>query len=455
MKRDSLRLRLVAAVAALIALALVLAGAGLLLIFERELAARATADLDRTAKFLAAQLEPGAPPRLLQEPADPRLATAYGGLYWQVEGGGAVLRSRSLWDARLQAPPHSGPAPERQVLRLDGPDHSRLLAVRRSVTLGRRGQEAAYGILVAIDQRDLTASRDAFLALLVPSLAGLGLVLVLAMAVFVHRAMLPFRALGQQLRAVEAGQRATLSGAVPEEVRPVVDALNRLITLQDGAVERARMQAGDMAHGLKTPLAVLGALARRLRAEDRPAAAAEVEEQVQAMARQVDRALARARAGGAVALRRHGSAVRPVAEKLVALLQRLPAERVLDWQIAIPAGFVFPAESGDLTEMLGNVLDNARKWAAGTVRIGTEGSALVVEDDGPGLAPDLAESIARGRRWDESRPGTGFGLAITRDLIEAGGGRLLLQRAPQGGLRVLLQPGAAETRSANAPRQAV
>ncbi|WP_242662289.1 sensor histidine kinase [Teichococcus deserti] len=446
-RRGSLRLRLVGAAAALIVLALVLAGAGLLVIFERELAARATDDLDRTAKFIAAQLEPGPEgrPRLLQEPADLRLATAYGGLYWQVEGGGTLLRSRSLWDAQLQPPafpPGVVQGAEPEVLTLAGPERSRLLAVRRAVALGRRGAEVDYAILVAIDRRDLAASRDSFLAMLVPSLAGLGLVLVLAMAAFVHRAMLPFRALGRDLRAVEAGQRATLSGAVPDEVRPVVEALNRLVTLQERAVGRARMQAGDMAHGLKTPLAVLGALARRLRAENRAAEAAEVEEQVQAMARQVDRALARARAGGGAALRRHGTPVRPLAHKLVSVLQRLPADRAIDWRLEVAPDFTFPAEEGDLTEMLGNVLDNARKWAGGVVRLATEGGALVVEDDGPGLAPDLADSITRGQRWDESRPGTGFGLAITRDLLEGSGGALQLQRAASGGLRVLLQPAA-------------
>lgn len=441
MKRGSLRLRLVVAAAALILLALALGGAGLLLIFDRVLEARAVEELDRTAKYLSAQIEPlpDGTPRLLQEPADPRLANAYGGLYWQVEGGGALLRSRSLWDARLDLP-RAPQGAERRVEKLAGPERSRLLAVARSVALGRRGQEADYIILVAIDRRDLAASRDAFLALLVPSLAGLGLVLVLAMAAFVHAAMLPFRTLGAGLRAVEEGRRATLSGAVPEEVRPVVDALNRLITLQERAVERARMQAGDMAHGLKTPLAVLGALARRLAASGDTGRAAEVEEQIHAMSRQVDRALARARAGGAGVLRRRHSAVRPVAERLVALLRRLPAERELAWEIAIPADFTFPAEEGDLTEMLGNVLDNARKWAASRVRIGIADKALLVEDDGPGLEPALADSIARGQRWDESRPGTGFGLAITRDLVEVCGGSLRLERAPLGGLRVLLLP---------------
>ncbi|MFC3124989.1 ATP-binding protein [Pseudoroseomonas globiformis] len=440
-ERGSLRLRLSVAAAGLISLALLLGGAGLVLIVDRVMEQRAVEDLDRTAKFLAAQIEPLPDGSILlqQEPADPRLTVAYGGLYWQIGGApGVVLRSRSLWDSTLAVPQIAGEA--RHVIKLEGPGQSRLLGVARTVELGRRDTERRFDIVVAIDRRDMQASRVSFLSFLVPSLAALGLLLILAMAAFVHRAMLPFRALHDGLRDVREGHRATLSGEVPREVRPVVDALNRLVTQQEAAMERARMQAGDMAHGLKTPLAVLGTLARRLRGSGDAAAADGIEEQVLAMTRQVDRALARARASATGGLRRRGTRVRPVAEKLCGVLRRLPADRTLHWSLAVPEGFTFAADEGDLTEMLGNVLDNARKWAAAHVRLGAEGDALVVEDDGPGMSAAQAEHIARGRRWDESRPGTGFGLAITRDLAEAGGGAMRLERSAFGGLKVVLVP---------------
>ncbi|WP_232630405.1 ATP-binding protein, partial [Methylobacterium sp. Leaf118] len=153
------------------------------------------------------------------------------------------------------------------------------------------------------------------------------------------------------------------------------------------------------------------------------------------------RTLARARAvsGG---LRRRACPAAPVAERIVGALRRLPDGEALRWEIALPASLAFPGDEGDLTEILGNLLDNARKWAHRRIVVsgGAEGEAacLVVEDDGPGMSEGAIAGIARGRRWDESRPGTGFGIAIARDLVEATGAEMRLGRSDLGGLRVVL-----------------
>ncbi|TDR88174.1 sensor histidine kinase [Enterovirga rhinocerotis] len=443
MSRHSLRLRLVLAASGLVALALLLAGFGLVFIFDRILDRRTADDLDRTARYLTGQvrLSPSGSLSLPAEPADPRFATPYGGLYWQIAApGGAELRSRSLWDAKLSLPvPEAGSASRR--LDLAGPDGQRLIAVIRLFALERAGGDVPIAVAVALDRRELAGSRAEFVRLIVPSLGALGLVLALAMWVFVERALRPFHALRDDLRAIREGRRATLPENVPDEVRPLVDGLNQLIEAQDKALARARMQAGDMAHGLKTPLAVLAALARRVVGE-RPEISGAIDEQVLLMGRQVERSLARARVAAARALGRRSCPVAPVAERLVGALRRLPEADSLRWEVVIPASVAYPAEEGDVTEMLGNLLDNARKWAHRRVRIAAEHRAgrsiLTVEDDGPGMSEAAIARIGRGRRWDESVPGTGFGLAIAADIAEETGATLDLGRSPLGGLKVEL-----------------
>ncbi|MFY9291976.1 MAG: HAMP domain-containing sensor histidine kinase, partial [Methylorubrum rhodinum] len=288
MKRDSLRLRLGLAAAALIAIALALAGIGLTVILDRVLDARTADGLDRVAKLIAGQVAIGRDGTLAlpQEPPDPRFSTPYGGLYWQIEGGGHALRSRSLWDRGLGTVPDI--AVEPAVGDLDGPDGGRLIAVTRRVTIPGNGGRTALAVTVAEDRRDLAQSRATFLRLLVPSLVALFAALTLAMALFVRRALAPFRVLRADLAAVHSGARPRLPEKFPEEVRPLVADLNRLLDAQERDLERARRQAADMAHGLKTPLAVLDALARRTDTSD-PALSEEIAEQARAMARQVER----------------------------------------------------------------------------------------------------------------------------------------------------------------------
>jgi signal transduction histidine kinase len=276
---------------------------------------------------------------------------------------------------------------------------------------------------------------------LVPALAALFVVLTLALWLFVHRALAPFRVLQQDLGAVHAGTRTRLPEQFPDEVRPLVTDLNRLLDAQERALVRARAAAADMAHGLKTPLAVLDALARRTGPAD-PGLSAEIAEQARAMGGQVERALARARIAAAGDLRRRTCRVAPVAERLVATMRRLPEGDSLAWEVAVPEALAYPGEEGELMEVLGNLLDNARKWAHRRVRVtgaaSGAGLRLTVEDDGPGMSEAAITGIKRGQRWDESRPGTGFGIAIARDVAEAAGAHLAFMRSEMGGLQAAL-----------------
>ncbi|MET0313056.1 MAG: HAMP domain-containing sensor histidine kinase, partial [Hansschlegelia sp.] len=323
-------------------------------------------------------------------------------------------------------------------------DGSRFLAVFRTVRVKAGSDAPLVVIIVAMDRAQLAASREMVVRLLPISLAALAAMLALAMAAFVHRALSPFRALRDDLQRVHDGMNERLGDGYPSEVQPLVDDLNRLVAQQKEALDRARAQAADMAHGLKTPLAVLDAMARRI--EDRhPAVSAEISEQSLAMQGQVSRTLARARTASAAGLRQRRTPITPVVEQLVSAMKRLPGSERIDWRVEVPPTAVYPASEGELLEALGNLVDNARKWARSDVSIVAKASgpvgAITVEDDGPGMAAEEMAEIGRGRRWDETTPGSGFGLAITQDLAIAAGGRLTLSRGASGGLSAVISWG--------------
>lgn len=444
MRTPSLFLRLSSAAAILIVLALTLAAFGLRAIFNQEIERRAASELTQIVKVVTAQvrIDASGTPVLDVVPPDPRFDAPYGGLYWQAgTASGQRARSRSLWDFVL-AVPEDRPSGERWVRDLDGPNGSKLLAVVQDISVSSLGKDVPLQVVAAIDRSDIAASQRSLVHLLVLSLVALGVILAAAMAVFIRLALRPFDDLARGLQEIHTGSSRALTGAFPNEVQRVVDDLNRLILFQDAAVDRAKTQAGDLAHGLKTPLAVLGAVARQAAGDGRKDLAIPIDEQVVQMRRQVDRVLARARAGIAAALGRKTVAVAPIADKVVRAFERLPNSRTLEWTCNVAPDAVFPGEEGDLTEVLGNLLDNARKWAASRILLTASVSAgaliLCIEDDGQGLSQDLVPQIARGQRWDETQPGTGFGLAITRDLVEGHGGALELDRSSLGGLRAVI-----------------
>jgi len=443
MKTHSLLFRIRTAAAALIVLALSLAGFGLKAIFDSEIERRAAAELAQVIKVLAAQVRVDAngTPVLDVTPTDPRFDNAYSGLYWQVSAGSRHARSRSLWDVVLSIPRHDALG-ERQAADLVGPNASRLLGVVQDVEISAGAGPQRLQIVAAIDRADLAASQWSFFRLLLASLGALGLILIAAMSLFVRLALRPFDQLSRGLQLVHSGEARSLPGHFPDEVQPVVDDLNKLIAYQDAAIDRGRARAGDLAHGLKTPLAVLAATSRQAHDGGHRDLAAAIDEQVKQISRQVDRVLAQARAGSAVPLSRSATAIAPVAEKIIRTLRHLPDTRDLRWVSDISPGLTFPGTSDDLTEILANLLDNARKWTKSEIRLRAMRAAqeliIHVDDDGPGMSDEQASSIARGRRWDESQPGTGFGLAIARDLAEGYGGSLKLGRSDLGGLSAVV-----------------
>ena len=438
MRRNSLAIRLVAGAAVWCALWLSAGGYALSTVFGRTVERNFDVRLGVLLEGLVAGSELAEDNALQLRPqlGEPRFDQPLSGWYWQISDGERVLRrSPSLWDARLPV----DLAQDRSAAARDivGPDDQPLRLLVRPITLP--GADTAFVYAVAGDRREIQADRQTFNRLLTFALAVLLAGVVGAVLVQVRFGLEPLRRMGRALSGIRAGKAARLEGDFPAEIEPLATELNALLDHNEALVERARTHVGNLAHGLKTPLSVLTNEARR---SDGPLADL-VARQVALMRRQVDHHLARARAIATGTILGARTDVLPVLEDLRRTLGRIYAEKALAIEVACPPELAFRGARQDLEEMLGNLLDNACKWAGARVSVGValEGQLLrvAIDDDGPGLPPARrAEVLERGRRLDEQVPGTGLGLAIVADLAQLYRGRLVLEDAEAGGLRALL-----------------
>ncbi len=379
--------------------------------------------------------------------SDPRWERPYSGLYWQldrlaVDGSRrvALLRSRSLWDAQLGPIRAAAPSEGLHAHDVDGPRGERLRVLERLIRIAGPSP-AEWRLLVAADTRDTVAALRDFDGVLMASLGGLGALLCLAALAQVGLGLAPLRALHASLQRLRTGATPRLAGRFPSEVQPLVDDLNTVLDHNVRMVERARTQAGDLAHGLKTPLAVIrNASAQAGESE----LAALVSEQVELAQQQIQWHLSRAQAAARGRVPGQRTLARPVVDRLIRVMKKIHADRALTMVVeATRADAAFAGEEQDLQEMLGNLIDNACASARSEVRIAIfhEGAmvGIRVEDDGPGIDPDQrAFVLRRGARLDESRPGSGLGLPIVVDLAELYGGALQLSTAATGGLAAAL-----------------
>ena len=460
----SLRFRLLAVTVAGVAVAVVLAGLVLSGLFREHVQRQFEAALVQQLDQVTARLEvdaQGQPVVAAQALSDPRWLKPYSGLYWQVDamapdgrGRAGVLRSRSLWDTSLTLQVDALADGTVHVHEVAGPQGAPLLVLERTVRA--EGVDAArWRLIVAADLQATQAATAQFTRVLALSLAALLVLLAAAAWAQVAVGLQPLRVLQRGLQDVQQAHTTQLQGTFPAEVQPLVNDFNGVLARNAEVLERARTQAGNLAHALKTPLSVLENAARAPAPRDGAALAALVHEQVQVARRHIDWHLARSRVAASVHLPGQRTALEPVVGGLVRVMNKVHAARGVDITVALPdAPLFFAGEAQDLQEMLGNLLDNACKWAQSTVRLqaralGGQLPQLVVsvEDDGPGIgAAQRAQAVERGVRLDETVPGTGLGLAIVQDLAALYGGRLDLEPADLGGLRVVLVlPAALET----------
>jgi len=458
----SLRLRLLALTGLGVAMALMVAGVVLSGLFRDALLRQFQSGLVQQLDQLIARVNfdaQGRPQVDDQSLSDPRWQKPYSGLYWQINGVNptVVLRSRSLWDASLGNPPDLLSDGALHVHDGVGPRGAPLLVLER-VVRPEAMPDLRWRLLVAGDTQEVDDAVTRLQGMLALALGVLLVLLLLAGWAQVALGLAPLRVLQRALTDVRQGRARQIQGPVPQEVQPLVDGFNAVLARNAEVIARARQQAGNLAHAVKTPLAVLAQAAQAAQSRQASVAAAPVADtalarlvidQVALARRQVDWHLARSRAAGALAVAGQRVAVEPVLRDLLRVMDKVHAGRALQLRCRpLSADVAFAGEQQDLQEMLGNLIDNACKWARAVVEIDVTLEAdpsqptlqVSVQDDGPGIAPEQrTAALARGVRGDESVPGSGLGLAIVDELVRLYGGTLDLDTSLLGGLHARIR----------------
>ena len=448
MRANSLAFRLIAAASLWSALALVVAGVVLTSLY-RQNAEKAFDDrlgvyLNSLIGSLAAQ-NPGATLTNPGNLGEQLFELLYSGWYWQVreaDNGPVVLASRSLFSDTLDI----SKATERQLIGgidagvLPGPDNQSLRVLSETVTFE---DQRRFDIMVAGDVTELESQIAAFRTTVVFILAVFGIGLILATTTQIRWGLRPLDRVRRGLADLRSGKQTRLEEeGLPAEVEPLVKELNALLESNQEVIDRARTQVGNLAHALKTPLSVIINEARA----NRTPFAVKIAEQAGIMRNQVNHYLDRARIAAQINVIGAVTEVGPAVTRLVRAMRRIHGDRGITLDCHGLEGARFKGEQQDLEEIVGNLVDNACKWAKREVEVsviyqapGEEDAGRLtinIDDDGPGLTADeMAAATTRGKRLDETKPGSGLGLSIVTDLVALYQGAFRLARSPAGGLR--------------------
>ena len=451
MRPNSLAVRLIVAATLWSAVALLVAGLILTSLYrqsvERSFDERLTVYLRTLIGTLASQT-----PTKFTDPGnlgEQRFELPYSGWYWQVrrgKDGPVVLASKSLFNDVLDFSTAGSQHKTEDATggALLGPDNQSLRGLDRTIDFGPGN---TYELLVTGNAGDMAEEIAAFTRSTLLTLSVFGLGLIISITAQTRWALRPLDRVRRGLTDLRSGKEARFTGSYPAEIAPLARELNALLESNQQIIERARTQVGNLAHALKTPLSVITNEAR----SSRGPLASKVTEQAEIMRQQVTSYLDRARIAARSKVIGAVTEVEPVVGRLVRAMNRIHDDRHLRLISDVPPHSLFRGEQQDLEEIVGNLVDNACKWAKSEVTIGVgyekpprddaPGRLLVnIDDDGPGLAPEeRAEATRRGRRLDESKPGSGLGLSIVTDLVALYEGKFSLDRSPAGGLRAVIE----------------
>lgn len=376
---------------------------------------------------------------------DRRFSEPYGGYYWQImdDARKKVLRSTSLWDATLALPDDGQTNGEIHHYTLPGPDGSTLIVQERMITVAAPDGPRRLRIAVAMDERTLADARSGFARDILPALAGLALFLIGASIAQLTFGLKALDSLSEGIDRIRERRDTQLSGAYPSEFQSTVKAVNQLLETQELMVAKAKSRAADLAHGLRTPLTVLSNDALTLREKGEVDIAEELEQLATGMRNHVERELALARLTARPDLRRADTDVAKLLEELIRTLRRTPSGENIAFVSTGIEGATVKVDPSDFRELVGNLLENAVKWAHSEIRIACErregGLRLTISDDGPGVPETaLAHLTRRGWRLDNAAQGSGLGLSIVREIVEIYGISIVLGNGdPGSGLKGL------------------
>lgn len=449
MTRNSLAFRLSAAACACILLILPATAVALVSVYRSAVESSFDVRLNYYLQYLIGATSTAPDGLVLEAPdtlGEPLFALPASGWYWQIAPadtpGEPLLKSASLVSESLTVPePHTGEADAHRGY-ITGPEDQFLRIVARDIIFPGTDSARRYTFAVAGDAGEIDESVWSFTTMLIAAFAALGVALLLATLFQVRYGLRPLADIGARLAAIRSGKAEKLEGELPEEIQPLQEELNSLIRSNQNIIERARTHVGNLAHALKTPLSVI---TNEARGRDEPFAV-KVSEQAEIMRQQVTHHLDRARVAARAGVVGSTTDLCPVIEDMRAALNKIYSQNQLALTADCPANLRFEGEKQDLQEMIGNLMDNACKWARSRVAITAAPDpadrrylVIRVDDDGPGLPPQAREKVVkRGRRLDEGKPGSGLGLSIVADLSNLYSGNFRLEESPLGGLRAVL-----------------
>ncbi|RYE08773.1 MAG: HAMP domain-containing histidine kinase [Hyphomicrobiales bacterium] len=443
----SLRFRLLLGGALWIAVALVASWIFIFASFASLIEADRRADLAASLGRIVAELDPESTVPLAEGPlSDPRYDTPLSGVYWQVEDldQGGLVRSRSLWDIELPA----GRIGEGRATmsQLDVPDRPTLIVLTQTITMQRTAGTARHFQVSVAEER--SAEDDPivrFGTTLALFLAILAIALFIAAIVQIYVGLKPLGTLQRGISAVRSGAAEKLPDTTTLELQPVTAQINDLLEAQEATIGFVRERAGDLAHGLKTPLAVLGATADRLRAQGDIGNADTLQLLTEQMNERIDYQLRIARLRFRTRAQGVSSSINDAVLRSVAVLRKGHRGERIKWVVNLEDRLEVDIDRHDLMELVGIVLENAEHWARGTIAIRAMRSGnglvdLMVEDDGEGLTDQqIAQLGQRGVRLDERSAGHGMGIAIGLEILRLNRGTMQFGRSKLGGLALTLR----------------
>jgi signal transduction histidine kinase len=432
----------------MIVLALVASGASIAYIFQRHVETRVQQELEKHFHQLVASvdvLETGNI-QLTRELADPRFTLPMSGLYWQIDQDGkTVARSRSLWDQKLVVPTPPKELEEEHVHELAGPDGQMLFSLERVIFLNHKGVEKPFVVTLGLPRGEISDTVLSMTKDVAPALGVLGLVLLLATWFQIALGLKPLQAIERAVHGIREGGHARVAEDVADEVKPLVFELNALLEANENRNRASRQRAADLAHGLRTPLAVLGSLSRTVEQAGLVTDAGKIRLQTEHMRQQVERELAKALSSAEdvpVWLN-----VKAQVERLVKVVAMSRQDTAFNWTITIAPDAQCHMSRNDLIELLGSVLENAQKWGRSQATVSLSHTTLIIEDDGPGVASeDFAKLTERGFTAHSTKSSSGLGLAIAQQLADKNEIGLSFAASSLGGLQVSLEIPAARLR---------
>ncbi|MGB7287315.1 MAG: HAMP domain-containing sensor histidine kinase [Salaquimonas sp.] len=452
----SIRTNFILFSAAIVGVVLVLAGFIFLALFSQSLEHRVHEELKNYINQLAAEIDFTAEGQLIPPSglSDLRFDHAYSGLYWQIDDSevGRQLRSKSLWDTVLELPDdvHDVAAVHRYVL--EGPENSKVIVHERSLVAAAPNGARMLRLAAAMDQSVIDNARDQFLVDMIPYLLALGGLLLLGTFLQVKIGLRPLDRVSIALDAIKDRKAKKLEGVFPAEIARLTDAMNDLLASQKDALERARKRSGDLAHSLKTPLTAIRTNGEKLiLAGDRPTGQ-EIVDLSELMEANIRHELLRSKLTPTPDARKSDADVTQLTNDIVRTLKRVPSSAELNWDLSLPNHGLIAMDPHDLRELIGNIVENASKWASsrvsitGSIQTSPASFLYTVEDDGPGIdAGKIASMMERGKRFDESIPGTGIGLSIVKEIAEIYSIPVAIHNRQSSGLRLSLNLPLVET----------